>query len=109
MGHTSTGEAASARARPGPVVGDLADLLVLGPAEVGGDQAGDLGGGVGGRVAGEDAGAGAAGQDVVDGAGHLVAGGVDGLGPEVGQAGDERLAQRRAFSIMASTTRASPP
>ena len=37
-----------------------------------------------GRVAGEDPGAGASAQDVVDGAGHLVASGVDGLGPHVG-------------------------
>ena len=43
------------------------------------------------RLARLQASAGAAGQDVVDGAGHLVAHGVDGLGPQVGEAGDERL------------------
>ena len=60
-------------------------------------SAGHLGRGVVGGVAGEEAGPGAAGQHVVDGPGHLVAGRVDGLGPEVGQAGDQRLAERRVL------------
>ena len=47
------------------------------------------------RVAGQEAGAGAAAEHVVDRTGHLVAHGVDGLGPEVGESGHERLAQRR--------------
>ena len=60
-----------------------------------------------GRVAGEQPGPGAAGEHVVDRAGHLVPRRVDGLGPRVRETGHERLARapgrrRRARATVAA-------
>ena len=88
-----------------PVGGDLGGALVLGPAELAGEQAGDLAGGGGGGVPGPQPGAGAAGQHVVERGGHLVAGRVQGLDPPIGAARDQRLGQRRgSAATMASRT-----
>ena len=87
---TRPARASTRRGRPRP--GARRSVGV--PAELGCDQLGDRRCRGRGRVAGEEAGAGAAGEHVVERAGHLVAHGVDGLGPQVRQPGHERLAER---------------
>ena len=65
----------------------------------------DVGRGGGGRVAGEQPGAGAAREHVVERAGHLVAHRVHRLGPEVGEAGHERLARASGRRRSSASTR----
>jgi len=68
---------------------------VLVPAQLGRDEAGDVLGRGGGGVPAEQPGPGPAREHVVEGGGHLLAHGVDGLGPPVGQPGDEGLVEGR--------------
>ena len=65
------------------------------PAEFGGEQVGNVSGG--GERCGsiEQMGAGASHENIVERGRHLVAGGVDGFGAEVGLAGDEGFGQHR--------------
>ena len=86
---------ASSAATSARVGGELAGGLGVVPAELGGQQRGDVGRRGERRRPVEQVGPGAARQHVVERRRHLVADGVHGLGAQVRQAGDERLAERR--------------
>ena len=67
--------------------------LLVAPAQLGRHQLGHRRGGAGGGGDVEEEGPGAAGEDVLQREGHLVADGVDRFGLEVGEAGHEPLAE----------------
>ncbi len=75
--------------------GGLGRLAVGVPAQLGAHQGRHIGGRGGRGLGAEEHGPGAPGQHVAQVGGHLVAGRVHGLGPLVGEARHQRLAQRR--------------
>ena len=77
-----------------PVLGHVGVGLGPGPAQLRSHQGGDVGRGRGRPVPVEDAGPQAAVEHVPEGTGHLVADGMHHLRPQVGQAVDQRFAER---------------